>query len=356
MIYVKKHNVVEKDFISLLEATKKSLLKMGGNEKRKITPSSFETLVYEHMVKNANGTIFEGTIEHTGTYAFPDIIANRYFGVEVKHTIKNHWSSTGNSVLESNRIDGVERIYMFFGKFGGEVDIRYRLYQECLVEVGVTHSPRYKIDMTLEVGKTIFDKIGVEYDVFRRQKNPIITIKDYYKKQLKNGEALWWTDRDGEERPVSSIIKPFRNLSKDDKNSYIAECFIFFPEIFGGSQSKFERAAAYLISEYNAVSPSLRDTFTAGGQVEVNIKNKSLILPQIYKNLILNLVNIKKTIKSVDKKTLRYFWDVKKIESNRFKQWKKIVMRSAVMDEPISKFFSIFYGTNKNDKLSESLF
>jgi len=317
MIYIKKYGVEEKNFVSLLEATKQSLLDSLRKNKESISFSSFEKLVFDHMKKKAIGTGFEGTVEQTSTYAFPDIVANKFFGVEVKHTIKDHWSSTGNSVLESNRIEEVERIYMLFGKFGGTVDIRYRLYQDCLVEVSVTHSPRYRIDMDLANGKSIFDKIGVDYDTLRRQKNSINTIKDYYRKQLKDGEELWWIDQDSDDRSVSPIIKPFRNLSREEKDNFIAECFILFPEMFGKSTAKFERAAAYLIAEYNAVSANLRDTFTAGGQIEIRVKGKKVLLPQIYSNLMTNAKNIGKRIEQFDNKTLKYYWRVKKVETNK---------------------------------------
>jgi len=351
MIYIKKHDVKEKEFVDLLEATKENLLNSLKKNKKEISFTSFETLVYDHMVKQANGTHFEGAVEQTGTYAFPDIIANKFFGVEVKHTTKDHWSSTGNSVLESNRVDEVERIYMFFGKFGGTVDIRYRLYQDCLVEVSVTHSPRYRIDMNLDDGKSIFDKMGVDYDKLRREINPINTIKDYYRKLLKEGEELWWIDQDSDERSVSPIIKPFRGLSREEKDEFIAECFILFPEMFGGSTTKFERAAAYLIAEYNAVSASLRDTFTAGGQVEFKIKGKKVSLPQIYGNLALNAKNIREQIKQLDKKTLKYYWRVNKIEANKITQWKKLLDKNAKMDPKSAKPSEVFthgYGKKKN--------
>jgi len=351
MIYIKKHGVEEKDFVALLEATKQSLLKDLRKDKKSISFSSFETLVYEHMVKKAAGTGFDGTVEQTSTYAFPDIVANKFFGVEVKHTIKDHWSSTGNSVLESNRIEEVERIYMLFGKFGGTVDIRYRLYQDCLVEVSVTHSPRYRIDMALANGKSIFDKIGVDYDTLRRQKNSINTIKDYYRKQLKDGEELWWIDQDSDDRSVSPIIKPFRNLSREEKNNFIAECFILFPEMFGKSTTKFERAAAYLIAEYNAVSANLRDTFTAGGQIEKKVKGKKVLLPQIYSNLMTNAKNIKERIEQIDNKTLKYYWRVKKVETNKLNQWKKLLDKHAKLDPKPAKpsdIFTIGYGKKEN--------
>lgn len=52
-------------------------------------------------------------------HTFPDIVAERYFGVEVKSTKHNHWTSTGSSIVESTRSEWVDNIYMLFGKLGG---------------------------------------------------------------------------------------------------------------------------------------------------------------------------------------------------------------------------------------------
>lgn len=198
----------------------------------------------------------------------------------------------------------MERIYIVFGKFGGKLDIRYRLYQECLPEISVTHSPRYRINMDLPLGKSIFDKIGVDYDTLRKDENSIQKIKDYYRAQLKDGEELWWIDQDRDDRAVSPIIKPFRSLSQKERENFIIEAMILFPEMFGNSTTKFERAAAYLIAEYNAVSANLRDLFTAGGQVRLKIKGKNIMVPQLAYRLYSRSKAIKHKIDKMDSQTL----------------------------------------------------
>ena len=112
MIYAAITTAKEKDFIQLLEKSKELILLTSKNTP---APLQFEFQVFEKMSEAAKGTYFEGTIRQTNTHAFPDIIANKYFGVEVKMTQQNQWSSTGNSILESLREKDVERIYIFFG-------------------------------------------------------------------------------------------------------------------------------------------------------------------------------------------------------------------------------------------------
>lgn len=111
-------------------------------------------------------------------------------------------------------------------------------------------------------------------------------------------------------------------MSEKEKN-FIIEAMILFPEMFGNSNTKFERAAAYLIAEYNAVSANLRDLFTAGGQVKLKIKRKNVVLPQLAYRLSFRAKAIKNKIETIDAKTLAHYWRSERIEKDRLKQWKK---------------------------------
>jgi hypothetical protein len=331
MIYAKKKNVIEGEFVALLETTKKLIIQFI-TKRKNLSPTDFETVVFKLMVEAAKGGSFSGAIYQTGTNAFPDIVAKKYFGVEVKMTTSNHWTSTGNSVLESSRIEDVERIYIMFGKFGGSFDIKYRLYQECLPEISVTHYPRYRINMDLPQGQSIFDKMGVDYDMLRKDGNPINTVKEYYKAQLKEGEELWWID--SEDKFASPVIRPHKDLSEVEKERFIVEAMIYFPEMFSNNATKFERAAAFLIMEYNAVSASLRDIFSAGGRVEIKVKRKKAQVPRIYHNMMLRSRAIKKTINTLDEEKLKHYWRTKKLGSNRLLTWKKKIDEKSSGDLP----------------------
>ena len=101
---------------------------------------------------------------------------------------------------------------MLFGKMSTPVEFMCRPYEDCLSEVVVTHSPRYLIDMNLRKGETIFDKLDVLYDTLRKQPNPIKTILNYYRKQLKAGDDVWYLDQDST-KSTGLIIKMWNNLS-----------------------------------------------------------------------------------------------------------------------------------------------
>lgn len=276
---------------------------------------AFEREVCGQMNEAAHGTPFAHSIRQTSDNAFPDIVARRYFGVEVKMTKKDDWRSTGNSVREFSRVDGIERIYMLFGKFGGTFDVRTRPYQKCLSEVAVTHSPRYLIDMKLADGHSIFDKMGTSYDALRHDPQIIPRIKSYYRSQLKEGQELWWLQDD---TALSPIIKPFSGLTEAERHRLKLESFVLFPEILGGSRTKYERVAAYWIAEHGVVSASMRDNFTAGGRVELpGLGSVSRIESMLFECA----KDIAALIREIDEGKLLHYWRVPEISEDRLAQW-----------------------------------
>lgn len=271
--------------------------------------SDFELMTFENSVISAKNTAFDGKLRHTDDREFPDIIAAELFGVEVKATKKDDWTSIGNSVLESSRVPGLEKIYMFFGKLGGAPDIKFRSYEECLKGIAVTHYPRYQIDMNLDGAQSIFNKMGVSYDEIRASENPIKQIRAYYKRQLKEGDALWWIDDDIDVGSAPSpVIKNFISLDQQTRDDIKADIFILFPEILSTSSKKFERIPAYLASSYGVVSANLRDHFTAGGQVEIRLASETIRVPQIFGELCRLSKIVANRLATTETKTLSTFW------------------------------------------------
>ena len=275
------------EFNSLLNSTIDEL-----NERAKKAPKKIEQLrgnrlepfVQEVMTGLAVGSKFENSIELIGGQKFPDIVAKKYYGIEVKTTTQNHWKTTGNSVLESTRIDDVERIFMLFGKLGSPIEFRSRAYEECLSEVVVTHSPRYLIDMNLKKGKTIFDKINISYDTLRKEQNPIKPITDYYKSKLKPGQDLWWIDQENS-KSSNLVIKIWNNLSIEERQKVKNRAMVYFPELFSNRSDKFARLAIWLVTREAVVCPNVRDIFTAGGKGNYLINDElHTNIPRIFLN------------------------------------------------------------------------
>ena len=200
-----------------------------------------EPEVKRALEQAAVGTIFENKIEMVSGQKFPDIVVAGRFGVEVKSTKDDKWSMVGGSVAEGTRVEGVEHIYVLFGKLHRPVEFRTRRYEDCLYDIAVTHSPRYKIDMELKAGDTIFDRMQISYDSMRRLDNPIEPVVSYYRSTLKPGESLWWINgEDAASGSAPAKIRLWSTLSKQEKEDLIAQGFALFPELFGDSRNKYE--------------------------------------------------------------------------------------------------------------------
>lgn len=283
--------------------------------------NALEQDVYNALVESSKGTNFENSIVLVSGASFPDIVAHKYYGVEVKSTIKNHWKSIGSSILESTRDVNVERIFMTFGKLGKPVQFKSRPYEEVLSGIAVTHYPRYQIDMELKKGETIFDKMGVDYDTLRLMDNPVAPVSRYYKSKLKDGESLWWAAND-DENTAPPILRLWTALSQEQKNKYTVKGYALFPEILSKSPTKYQRYALWLVKNYSIVNTNIRDQFSAGGQVIIRTQNAVYEhIPAAYGRIENNKDLIVETINSENEEYLKEYWQVSSIKNDRISQW-----------------------------------
>lgn len=322
-----------KEFDLLLGSTLTELNSHAKNSSKKVATllgRNLEPFVKDVMTEIAVGTPFENSIELIGGQKFPDIVAKRFYGIEVKTTTQNHWKSTGNSVLESTRVSDVERIFMLFAKLASPIEFRCRPYEEVLSEVVVTHSPRYLIDMNLEQGKTIFDKIKMPYDTLRKKENPIKPIVNYYKSKLKAGEELWWMDSENGNTVSNIVIRIWNNLPQSEKQDFKNRAMIYFPELFGNRSEKFNRIAVWLATRQSIVCPNIRDLFTAGGKVDIIFGTKTYErVPRIFLNLFNNLTQILENIMQISAVELSEYWEMKTTEKSKVSDWIDLVSESA---------------------------
>lgn len=274
--------------------------------------TKLEEDVYMLLLKVTKGTKFENTIEIVSGQRFPDIVANGYYGVEVKTTKSNSWTSTGSSIVESTRVEGVEKIYLLFGKLSTPIKFKTKPYESCLSDIVVTHSPRYKIDMNLGENETIFEKMNVRYEVFRKTQNSINIVKDYYKKNLQPGQNLWWVDSEPiDEQAVSPVVRMWNTLSVEEKRELQIMGFCWFPEIFGASNNKYSRFALWLVTRKGVVVTSLRDIFTAGGRMDIiTKKNNWHNQPQILYKMAELKDEIRSEILNATDEWIGEFWNI----------------------------------------------
>lgn len=327
MIVATNNQPHKNEFDALLANTLGELNNQAKNKKsfESLSGRNLEPYIAEVMNTKAVNTPFAGTIECIGGQRFPDIIAYNFYGVEVKTTTQNHWKSTGNSVLESTRIENIERIFMLFAKLASPVEFKCRPYEECLADIVVTHSPRYTIDMNLAKGKTIFDKIGIEYDDLRKRENPIHPIVDFYKSKLKPGEDLWWIDPQAG-KASNLIIRVWNNLDTTEQNFLRAKAMVLFPEIFN---KKFDNFSLWLITNESILCHNLRDIFTAGGRKDFNTQKVSYTnIPQVVYKLLVDINLVTEILKNTTAKELAYYWKTPIKENAKISVWQSLVIQN----------------------------
>ena len=301
------NGIQEKTLIEIMAEAKKWLLLI---KKPIVSGEEFETMLFS-TIKEICAQHKIRDVRRSGKQTFPDIIVWP-FGIEAKSTISDSWVSTGNSIVETTKVPGLNKIYMFFRKQGkaGVSDIRFKPYEECLSDIVVTHSPRYRINMDLGSNDSIFKKMGVDYETFCKSDN-IKLAKDYYRGTLKKGEELWWIDQN-EDAGITPVIKNYSDLDNAEQKRFKIEVRVYFPEVFAVSTRKYVKVALYLLQNYQATCSSMRDLFSAGGQEIIKLQNgKKEKVSKVLYHLYNDAKDIKKFLDKTDKATLAKMWGIK---------------------------------------------
>lgn len=312
---------------------------------RENSGKQMEELVLRELQSHAKGTIFENEIRLANSDRdFPDIIIGDTYGIEIK-TSNSSWKSVGSSIMESTRVPGVQKIYVFFGNLSKKnPGFRFKLYEDSLYNIAVTHSPRYSIDMNLKEDETIFEKMDITYDEFRSHNDPTDVLKNYYRRILPEGQTLWWLGNEVTTQP--SVLTMWNILDKQKQNELIVQGLCQFPELIDGDKrTKYNRMSFWLVMEHGIIPHALRDKFSSGGKVDIIINGKIYSRqPQILNLLNENKKIIKKTIKAIDSEKLKEFWDVTEVESgsHRVDQWVNEVCKRGQLKSDHSLLKEIF--------------
>lgn len=310
---------------------------------------AFEHLAYEALTASASGTILEGNIELISGHSFPDVVVrinNGAYGIEVKSTTQNHWSTMGNSVIESTRIKDINRVYILFGKLCDPIGFKIRPYEDCLSEVKVTHSPRYQIDMDLQDGETIFDKIGMTYDAVRNQGNPALPFVQYYKSQLRPGESLWWAGDSAENGSVPVTMRLWNNLSIEAREEYIVKALVRFPELWSNSPTKYSNFLLWLVREYGVVCGNVRDGFSAGGTVGYEFDGQEVVgLRHVVKSLLDRRWEFADELLQLSDQEILSYWHVNpRMCGDRKVFWLDNLVRNNLSDEEYCLIYHALHG------------
>lgn len=280
---------------------------------RNTSPSDFELLVYEASQEVILQNKLNCCINYTeGGYAFPDLVYTfddgSNFGIEVKSSISlnssnDSWVTLGNSILGSTRID-VEDMHLIFIKINKNgCFINYARYEDAISDIVVTHSPRFKINLSQKPNESFFAKSGISYGQLTDSNDPIGLVTNYFKEQ---GETAWWI---AESTPA--IIKTWSEISDALKNEILSKAFLIFPElIYSTSSNKYKNLAKWLVANYSIVDSSLRDRFTAGGRITIEIDSATFLdMPRVYESFYYSFPLFSKYLMETTLDELQEFWD-----------------------------------------------
>ena len=340
IIAIRKRDIslAHEAFVELMSNTESIL----NNEARKnpkkyksLTSSSLESCAVEKIkIACANSPFDANEVKLISGQRFPDIVADKYYGIEVKSTKEDHWTSTGSSIVETTRVEYVDDIYMLFGKLGGNIpEFKCRPYQEVLYDIAVTHSPRYLINMELDTNDTIFSKMGTTYDDFRTSPDSISLVRRYYRERAqvkKRQEMPWWITSDNVENAHSFNIKLWNSLELCEKRELQTKCTILFPEALNParSQTKYNNTTLWLCSYNQIVNPNIRDLYSAGGKItHVNGKRLKHPVAQIFNIIVEYADEIKASLRHPTSELLMMIKDFNPIllkGKDMYEAWLKI--------------------------------
>lgn len=350
MIVVKTQDAYLKEFETLLSNVSDKIMGTSGVA----SGEAFEKYLCSRLDECAKGTSFENSFEITSKLAFPDIISkieqNNWIGIEVK-TSKNDWKCFGNSIFETSRIDNVQNIFLFFAKINSSVECKWGKYSDCIENINITHSPRYHINMDLlgdETKCNVFSLMGVCYDDFRNKPHSerMEFVRKLKREQVGKDVALWWLpnseEEEGNDKKLS--IRLLKELDVADRNKIIATSLILFPELYKKtSNTKYFRLVKWLVSNFGIVSHSIRDEFSAGGQIDIEYLGRQYKVPRIFERVEFYKDDIKNMLEDLSYADISEYWDCVNIDisDNKINDWFSIVTKVSQDTKAVSQDFPL---------------
>ncbi len=258
-----------KDFESLLDRCCERLTEEARSTGFK-SSKHFEDRVREVL---ADLTADDASIEidfDSPAQAFPDIAMGEY-GVEVKYTTADTWRSIANSVLETQRVDGVKYIYVVFGKMGGTPEVRWGEYEASVVHVRTSHVPRFEVEIATDPAtarESLFQQMGIHYEDFRQldMSEKMKYIRAYARKIHPDGRLWWIEEKESDEHTLPIQARLYTNLSTEEKTRLRAEATLVCPGIVksGRDRNKYNDVVLYLLTYHGVLCHQARDLFSAG--------------------------------------------------------------------------------------------
>lgn len=257
--------------------------------------------------------------------AFPDIAMGEY-GVEVKYTTADTWRSIANSVLETQRVDGVKYIYIVFGKMGGTPEVRWGEYEESVVHVRTSHVPRFEVEIATNpdsARESLFKQMGIRYDDFRTldMSEKMRYIRAYARKIHPDGRLWWIEEKETDEHTLPIQARLYTNLSTEEKTRLRAEAALVCPGIVksGRDRNKYDDVVLYLLTYHGVLCHQARDLFSAGSVA--NPKNDDNGGIYIERALLLIEDEMRKAALEMDDAIFIEYWGESVLPERRIERW-----------------------------------
>jgi hypothetical protein len=260
---------------------------------------------------------------NSAAQAFPDI-AIESFGIEVKFTTGDSWRSVANSVLETNRVLDVKKVYLLFGKMGGAPEVRWDEYEKCVMHVRTSHVPRFEVE--IGASQSLFEKMEISYDAFRvsDMHSKMEHIRKYARGRLKQGERLWWLeDSPNEEHSLPIQARLYTKLPANEKIKLRAEAILLCPQVVdsGRSKNKYDDVVLYLLTYHGVLCHQARDLFSAGSVANPKNDNDGGIY--IARSIKLIESHLIEAAMRMDNALFVEYWGYSVIPSERISHWLK---------------------------------
>lgn len=307
-----------------------------GEKPESLSPGQIEKISLSAIRMAIKSVLPDAEANHIGGQKFPDItvtLDGETDGVEIKstRTVENPWTVPGGSIMEGNRVDGVNDVWLLFTKLAERVETRARPYSDAVCDLAVTHSPRYILSMESKRENSLFARLGISYDEVRESEHPFDFFREYLKQKAREtGGTPWWSEKDAED-VAPPFIRFWEDLDEEEKSEILAEGWALFARdlLFGSTRDKYKAFALHLVRRHAIISTSLRDKFTAGGQ-EVVVKEfgKSPRVFSSFANLLPKIRNLVKT-GAVE-------------ESKSWERWKQKILKSAEATGELELLTAIF--------------
>jgi len=272
-------------------------------------------------------------------YAFPDIAVGE-FGIEVKFTEKDTWRSVANSVFETFKKKEVQHIYVVFGKMGGEPQVKWQAYQDCVIHVRTSHVPRFELE--IDAKSSLFKLMDVSYEKFSALpvEKKMRYIRQYAKSRLKAGERLWWLEEKPEQEHTLPIqVRLYMDLPQTEKRKLRAEASLLCPGIVAGSRvkNKYNDVAMYLLTYHGVLASQARDLFSAGSVAMASDSTRGgLYLQRALEDIQKEMISAALTMEDA---LFVEYWKESVAPEKRIKRWLEMADKIAVDWKPSKVLF-----------------